>query len=291
MSCPFGEMEDHEDEDDNDDDEEQDREDQDPNVPKIPLPARRRPPPRGGGFPRGLELPGTVPFQLGLPFPIPGPPEGTPQLPGFPPYRVPPPAPTPDVVPEKPLPGQPAFPGFPGQPALQPSAESAQNLVARARAMVSDRWRPTERQTQQLFGATRLRKQGPPTAQQGRLAVAEMGAAQQVHVDSAVRRARRQFAEDQAEAAQAERERQAARKEKGGRVTKKKLAVGAAAVVAGAGVAFQIGRGRTGGFGGMQVNMASRMRALTAPVGARKVEIAPTHGQNISGPNQRREGL
>lgn len=261
LPCPFKGLDEDEEEDDDDDN----------GFPKLPIPGRRRSPLQAPGFPVSLGIPDTVPYQLGLPWPVPSPPPGTPQLPGFPPYVPFPPAATPAPGP---LPGQPPLPD-PAQPRLQPSLQTAQNLVGRARGYVPQLWRPNERQIEQLFGTTRLR-QGPPTNQQSRMAVAEMGAAQQVMVQSAIRRRRREFQKEQAEAAEADRQRQAARrgKEKG-RVSKERIAAGAAAVVAGAGIAFKASRGGgRGGFGGFNVNMAARMRNLTAPLGARSFRQA-----------------
>ncbi len=113
------------------------------------------------------------------------------------------------------------------------------------------------------------------------MAVAEMGAAQQVLVSQAKRRRLREWQREQAEAAEAERQRQEARKERGGRVTGKKLAAGVASLVAGAGLAYTVHRSRgMGGFGGLQVNMAARMRALTATPGARHA-AAPEDDQGL----------
>lgn len=285
LDCPFKERKEHE-----EDEEDERQDDDDGGLPKIPVPGRTPARPKAKGFPRALDIPGTVPFQLGFPFPIPPPPEGTPMLPGFPPLPLPLPAPPPAP---RPLPGQPALPdpAAPKMPIPQGTEESANNLVRQARGMVPSRWRPNNAQLSQLFGAFRARGEGPPTDQQARLAVAEYGAAQEVYASTSKRRRLREWQREQTELAEAERQRQAARREKEGSGRAKKIAVGAAAVVAGAGAAFKVHRsGGRGGFGGLSVNMAARMRKLTAPVGARKVTPRKKPAQNISG-RQTRTGL
>ncbi len=183
------------------------------------------------------------PGQMPLPFPFPIPqPERVPQLPGMPPFRPPRPAP---ADPPRPLPGQPALPD-PEQLPLVPAAvqhvgEGGLNLVGGALGMVPQDWRATNAQVSALYGAFASRTDDPPLqGRYSRIAVAEEGAARIAG--------------------------------KQNRVNKRRLALAAAAAVAGAGLGFGVHRASTGGFGGLQVNMAAEMERLTSAVGVRKLE-------------------
>ncbi len=236
--CPFVRMEEHE-------PDEGEPPDEPGGDPRLFAPAREQQEATEGE--EALPDPvGAIPFQVPLPFPFPIPePVGVPQLPGMPAFRPPRPSDVPEPV--RPLPGQPALPD-PGRPPLVPvgvqtTGEGALNLVGGALHMVPSRFRATGPQMAELFGAFKARVDDPPLRGRfGRIAVAEEGAAR------IVESARRQRA----------------------RVSKKRLAAGAAAAVAGAGVAFGVHRSSTGGFGGLRVNMAAELARLTSAVGSRR---------------------
>jgi len=230
--CPFGLMEEHE----------QDEDDLDkPEFLRLAIPEERK------GVDEGdvRDAVAAEARQVPLPFPFPIPePERAPQLPGMPPFRAPLPFPS---DPARPLPGQPPLPD-PDQLPLIPAAiqhvgEGAQNLVGGALGMVPNRFRATEAQMMELFGAFQVRRGDPPLRGRfARVAVAEEGAARVV---------------------------QSARQERE-RISKKRLAMAAAATVAGAGVAFGVHKASTGGFGFLQVNMAAEMERLTSAIGSRR---------------------
>ncbi len=276
LDCPFRGMEDHE-----DDVETGDPPDDAPT--NLLLPAKERevedpleiPEPLGDPLP----IPALEP-QLPLPFPFPiPPPAGVPQLPGFPPWI--PPDPVPARAPG-PLPRQAPLPSR-DRPGLipQPVAEGAGNLLGHALGLVPNSFRATSEGVLDLFGVIPNQAGAPPNQQQQRIAVAEAGAAAIVAEETSKARRFREWQRQQAEEAEATRERDTARKERarkekdrGRRVTGRKVAAAVGTLAGAGGAAYLTNRFRKppqfrGGFGGLQVNMAARMRALTAIAGAR----------------------
>lgn len=117
--------------------------------------------------------------------------------------------------------------------------------------MVPQIWRPTNAQMLALFGAFKARRGDPPLQRRfARIAVAEEGSAALVARET--------------------------------RLNKKRLAMAAAATVAGAGLGFGVHKASTGGFGFLQTNMAAEIERLTSAVGSRKVDDSES-GKSLGG--------
>jgi len=189
-------------------------------------------------------------------------------LPEQPEQGLPFPPPLPPPVVPRPPPAKPAPVPVPQPTAVRAGVPIAAAVpaLARARAMVPNAWRPAKLDLRALFPiGAKVKGQAPVT--EIPLEVVRAALAERVAADT--------FG-------------QASHLASGGRFPSKKRIAAATGIAAAAGAGIAAARRFGGGGGGLHVNMARRMRALTAQPGRR---LSPRPSQNISGPNRNRTGL